>query len=335
VQLDAGIVPLENGTESENGDGDSQATDSTRAGKINPVKTAFWAVSDPISFASLRVILDTIPGNKLSLSNVDEAFATVQQYGQEPVVLFFLQCERLTQKSWISQDSLFRAFSRRQLQVMTFLLERMKDEHTQHIQTMANRALAMSCELGHVEIARSLLVSRLSNPNAIVTCVRQHKPGMEGIGDGKNTETCNSERTCEVTPLQASLYGFRSISRRYRVGFSFDEFKTLVFDEWDSNFENQVKGHLQEIILLLIDHGADPNYLGAGTEAPIASALKFGAPSVIRLSINAGAVVNTAGQEDSLLTGGVEREMSAMTVLQALSESGVTFKGIEPREIYG
>ncbi|KAF5013361.1 hypothetical protein FDECE_608 [Fusarium decemcellulare] len=112
-----------------------------------------------------------------------------------------------------------------------------------------------------------------------------------------------SRNTGLISPLQAALCGLQHISRP-RAG----ERKPLH----------------QQVIGLLLRHGADPNSLGGQEGYPIQIAAKSCPDSVVKELIDAGACVELVCKGDSAFSGAVQRELEPLTITRRLLKAGQT-----------
>lgn len=90
-------------------------------------------------------------------------------------------------------------------------------------------------------------------------------------------------------------------------------------------FEKDSCSRLEEVVQLLLKHGADPNCLGGKTAYPIQVASRVCPVSVVKRLIGAGAKVALVHEGDSALASTVGRELDSVAVLKCLLEAGENF----------
>ncbi|KAK8037297.1 hypothetical protein PG991_000643 [Apiospora marii] len=188
-------------------------------------------------------------------------------------------------------------------------------------------SLTISSEKGHLQVVRYLVEELQADINKYApdTEASSRKSNIETseIPDSINTQAngCVLVESPKISPLQAALRGFARFSPS-----PIERYTNPALDSPESDQGRRTgQAGTAEVLMFLLQNGANPNDLGGQDMYPIHSAAKWCPLHVVEGFISAGANVNVSRcGRDTALFAAAGRELSAAPIVETLFAAGAT-----------
>lgn len=269
----------------------------------------------------LKDILESANLRQLKSSDLSDGLQLAVMKGHTKVVDILLSSEALKGMIRISQDYVIGAARNGYLDILKALVSyyQAKPSDAKRIGKHIGRALVSSCRSGHSDVVRYLVQELSADVNKVVPDMpieeeprrRRMERRYNYFGGRSNSPGPPSY----TSPLQAAIRGFGPRCDPDDIDFLIVE---LDFSEIDNS---DISQH-EEVVKILLEHGANPNDLGAHEIFPIQAAADLCTEKAIQLLIDAGVDVNSVNGEGSGIFRAAGRETSAASIVNVLLDAG-------------
>ncbi|RFU24961.1 hypothetical protein B7463_g11382, partial [Scytalidium lignicola] len=289
---------------------------------------------------------------------VDQGLELSATHGLLTPVRLLLESGKLPRKPMIPDELFISTAANGHVEVMQCLVFHRPDIRTSS--TTTGRALIVACKNRHIDTVRYLIQELAADVNALSPDPVARKLSLSGKGrfipdrrsplsspspssssssgsglpahrrshswsssnsmamlddrNETNERRSDPELSPMISPLQAALRVFEASNPRDDAYYEWCEDRT--------NIQDQTK--LEDVVMLLLDCGSNPNDLGGRDRYPIQVASAHCPYSVLKQLVEAGADVNVTNEGHSPLEAAAGREESAAPVIRKLLEAGAT-----------
>ncbi|KAH8736065.1 ankyrin repeat-containing domain protein [Ilyonectria robusta] len=269
----------------------------------------------------LKDILESTNLRQLKSSDLSDGLQLAVMKGHTTVVDILLSCEALKGMIRISQDYVIGAARNGYLDILKALVSycQAKPSDAKRIGKHIGRALVSSCRSGHSDVVRYLVQELSADVNKVVPDMpieeEPRRRRMERRYNYFGGRSNSSGPPSYTSPLQAAIRGFGPRCDP-------DEFDFLMVELDFSEIDNSDISQHEEVVKILVEHGANPNDLGAHEIFPIQAAADLCTEKAIQLLIDAGADVNSVNGEGSSIFRAAGQETSAASIVNVLLDAG-------------
>ncbi|KAH7118396.1 ankyrin repeat-containing domain protein [Dactylonectria macrodidyma] len=276
------------------------------------VLRTFESACESADLDLLEAILESTHVSQLKADDLSYGLQLAAMSGHAAIARLFLSSGVLRCRSITSDDCLIRAVRNGHMAVTRLLVSHY--EATPFDAVQLSRAFVSSCHNGHIDVVRYFVQELSIDVNEVAPDTPIEEPRMLRLARafGGKFASRSQTHTSYISPLQSSIKGCGP-----RRGSRSD-----ILDECDNGSDVASEQH-EEVIKLLLDHGANPNDLGGLDIYPIQAASEFCTEAVLKLLIEAGADVKSTGSDGSAIFRAAGRELSAASVMGMLLDAGV------------
>ncbi|KAK1756491.1 ankyrin repeat-containing domain protein [Echria macrotheca] len=264
------------------------------------VATDFQKASECGDTRMVSIIFGSQHRRHLDIHRLARGFTSAAAWGHTETVQLFCDEFGANIKDLLTPETLAYAAGNGKREIVELLLPSATE--MEHSTVTITRALTTASLNGHLAIVK--ILAPLADINARVEEVRAPSRFVyEAEADADASL---------ITPLQAALRGFERFQKRHSESWFF------------SNSEGNHETHHQQIVLYLLDRGADPNDEGGRSELPLQVAARLCPPGVVEGLLRAGANPNKPCTPPAPIHLAVLRELDAAQVVKKLLEAGAS-----------
>lgn len=289
------------------------------------VRSQFEAACEFAHSDLLKAILESTNLSQLKSSDLSGGLQLAVMQGHTAIVEILLSSEALKGMIRISKDYVIGASRNGYLDILRLLVSYC--QATPFDTKQIGRALASSCRNGHGDVVRYLVQELFADVNKVVPNMpieeEPRRRRMERRFSHFRYRPNARAPPSYTSPLQAAIRGFDPRLNRGDIDFDLGEFYSREINNSD------VSRH-EEVVKILLEHGANPNDLGAHEIFPIQAAADLCTEKVMKQLIEAGADVNSVRGEGSSLFRAAGREISAAGIMNMLLDAGANLPNDEP-----